>query len=206
MDRQVDLRAHLDVRLDERIERVDDAAADAVLDRHDPEVGVLPADLLEDGPDVVDGFVFHAAAELADRCQMAETAIGTEIDDAERLLQGERAAHQLAPDRLEGAVGQRPLAQPADLLQDRLFPVRCVDRSAAGVLDLADLHDDLGSLVEQIDDLSIELVNPLAQRFELFLVFGFSHVRPQITAGRRGSSLRENKTELVVAVRPVGTA
>ena len=65
MDGQQHFGADFGGAAEEGVERIDDPAADAVLDGHQAVIDVAAHDFLEDGRDVAQGDVFHAAAEFA---------------------------------------------------------------------------------------------------------------------------------------------
>ena len=89
-------------------------------------------------------------------------ASGPEIGDGHRLLQRQRAGHDLAINGPQRSFVIGPGFMLADALQHRPFPVRRVDFLAGLELDLADLQDMPGALVQQLDDLRVEFVNGLA--------------------------------------------
>ena len=129
MDRDLHLGADLGRAVQEGVERVDDAAADAVFDGDQAVVDVPADDFLEDAGDVGQRDVLDAAAELPHATPRGENVpVGPEEADPQRLFQRERPAHQLAIDRLQAAVRQRPVVEPAHLLQHRLLAVGRIDR------------------------------------------------------------------------------
>ena len=110
--------------LQERVERIDHAAADAVFDGHQAVIDVAADDFFEDRRMI-------ASAARNRRCcrncmrggGMGEGALGAEESDAQRLLQRERSAHQLAIDRLQTAIRQRALVELANLLEDLFLAI-----------------------------------------------------------------------------------
>ena len=75
------------------------------------------------------------------------------------------AAH-FVDDALENALQpvrrQRTVVVRVDVIENLSLPVGLVDRQRGGPLRAADLFDDRGSLVEQVDQTAIEPVDPLA--------------------------------------------
>ncbi len=123
-----------------RVERIDDPAADAVLDRHQAVVDVPAHDFVEHAGNIAQRNMRDAAAELLHRSGVGEGSGRPEKADPQRLFQRERAAHQFAIDRLQAAVRQRPMVQPSDLFQHHFLAIGRIDRRVVLLLDLADLH------------------------------------------------------------------
>ena len=101
-------------------------------------------------------------AEALDGGEVAETVLRPEVGDLEHLLQGPRAAHDLAEDGPDRHVVERPFVLVVDLqdvLEHFFFAGRREDFAALIVLDLADLRGEAGPLVDQFQDLQVELVD-----------------------------------------------
>src|SRR5262249_37182114 len=86
--------------------------------------------------------------------------------DAQGFFERERAAHQFAVDSFETAIGQGALIELANLVQHLAFAIRRIDWRLELVFDLSDLNDDVGALVEQLDDAFVEFVDLRAQGFK----------------------------------------
>ena len=150
----------------EHVERVGDPAVGRVLHRHDAEIDVAAIDLLEDGGDAADAQELDRLAEALDGGEMAVTVFRAEIGDLEHLLQGPRAAHDLAEDGADGGVVERSLVllvELQDVLQHFLLAGRREDLFAVVVLELADLRRDAGAFVDQLEDLQVEFVDLRAE-------------------------------------------
>ena len=162
LDPQDDLRNDLQVAIDEHVERVRDDAFRGVLDGHHAVVRPVFADLMENVRDGLVRIIAQAGAKAADRGLMREGGLRSQIGDAHRLLQRQRARHDFAVNRANGLVGDRAFIQPADPLQHRQLAVRRVGLLAGFEFDGADLQDALRALVQEFDDLRIQFVDRLA--------------------------------------------
>jgi hypothetical protein len=162
LNRQNDLRNDLQIAVHEHVERVRDHAFGGVLDRHHAVVRAFLADL---GEHVGNGFlrgVAQAGAEPADGGLMRERGLRAEVGDGHRLLQRQRAGHDLAVNRAQLLVGHRSLVETADAVEDGAFAVRRVNLLAGLELDVADGQPVTRALVEQPHDLLVQPVNHLA--------------------------------------------
>ena len=99
----------------EHVERVGHAAVGRVLDRHQPEIRLLPVDFLEHGGDAADRHELDALAEAMDRRQVAETVERPEKGDARLADQttGSRWRPRAAPPARRLAAAARRLPTPA---------------------------------------------------------------------------------------------
>ena len=159
MNGEQHFRADFGGAAEEGVERIDDSAADAVLDGDEAVIDVAPDDFLEDGGDIAHGNVVDAAAEFGDGSRMAEGPFGAEEADAKRFFESEAAAHDFAIDGFEAAIGEGSLVEAADAFHDGFFAVGGVDLGALRLLELSDLDDDASAGVEQFDDLMIDLID-----------------------------------------------
>lgn len=151
----------------EGVDGVDDASDGGVFDGDDAEVGVGAGDFFEDGADVGEGFVFDGAAELASGGLVGEGAWWAEEGDAEGAFEVEGAAHEFAVDGGDGSVGEGPGVECLYAAEDFLLAVGGVDGGVGGGLEAADLLDDAGAFVEEIDDSGVEVVDSAAEVVEI---------------------------------------
>ena len=123
MNAQPNLGADLQLRqAHEHVQRVGDPAVGGVFQRHDAEIGMAAVDLLEHGGDAADAHELDRLAEALDGRQMAEAVLRAEVGDLEHLLQGPRAAHDLAEDGPDGGVVERALVGLQDVLAGLPLP------------------------------------------------------------------------------------
>ena len=115
---QPDLGTDLELRHPhEHVERVGDPAVGGVLQRHDAEIDVAAVDFLEHRRMLPTRDELDRLAEALDGGQVAVTVFRAEICDLEDLLQGPRAADDLAEDGPDGVVVERPLVGFEDVLK-----------------------------------------------------------------------------------------
>ncbi len=108
---------------------------------------------------------------------MGERSRRPEIADAQRLLDRERATHDLLVDRFDASVGEGAVGQLEDSCEDRSLSVRRVDRTTGLLLDLAHLDNDLGPLVEELYERTVERIDPGAKWREFIVRRVVAHRR-----------------------------
>ncbi len=149
LHRQNDLRDDLQVAVHEHVERVRHDAFGRVLDRHHAVVRAVLADL---GEDIGDGLlrgVAQAGAEAADGRLVGEGRLRPQVGNGQGLLQRQGAGHDLAVNRPQRLVGERPLVLPADPLQHRPLAVRRINLLAGLALHhLSEITDRAAKALE----------------------------------------------------------
>src|SRR5262249_16835768 len=146
--------------------------------RHDAKIDMAAIDLLEDGGDTADADELDSLAEPIDGGQIAITVFGAEISDLQHLLQGARAAHDLTEDGADGAGVERAfvfLVELQDVLQHFFLAGRRKNLVAVFIFYFADLRRHAGSLVYQLKDLEIELIDLAAEVTQGCLRAGRTH-------------------------------
>jgi hypothetical protein len=143
----------------EHVEGIRDPPVRRILQRHDAEIGMAAVDLFKNRGDAADLDEFNRSAEAFDGGQVAEAILRPQIGDLQHLLQGPRAAHDLAEDGPDRAGIQRPLVGLKDILENFFLSGRRKDLAAVVVLDLADLRRHRGALVDKFQDLKIQFID-----------------------------------------------
>ncbi len=141
------------------VEGLAHAALGGVFDGDDGVVGLA---LFDGGEDVADGrhgVVVHAGAEFPHGGDVGIGGFGPEVGDEQRLFERDGRRHDLAVDRLEGFVFDRPLVHLGDLAEDGVFALGDVDLAALRSLELADFGGEAEAPVEQLHDLAVEVVD-----------------------------------------------
>ena len=153
------LRTNLHGQPREVVERVGDPAVGRVLQWHHAVVGMAGLHLFECGRDTGHRHEVDGAAEAVQCRQMAVGPGGAEVSYAEVLLDGTRPGDELAEDGLHALVGERAHVGRGGPLEHGFFAGRIVGLLAVRLLDVADLAGDLGAVVHQPDELSVDLVD-----------------------------------------------
>jgi hypothetical protein len=94
---------------------------------------------------------------------MPERRAWAEEGDARRTLQVTRGRQDLTVDGPEVVATQAPLDESAEPGEDLGLARGRVDRSTLRAFPSTDLTRDLGSLRQQLYDLLVQIVHPLAQ-------------------------------------------
>src|ERR1051325_8910638 len=86
---------------------------------------------------------------------------------------------------------ERALGGSLDVVQDVLFPLRCIDGQAEDAFQLADLDGVLGALIEQANDDFVHAIDGLAQAVQV--VFGVNgvHNKKPFLRREKGSYARQ---------------
>ncbi len=176
----VHLQAHLaadgQVRhAHKHVERVGYAAVGGVFHRHHAEVAMPAVHFLEDGGDAAHGHQINGLTEPFDGGQMTEGEFWPQVRDLEHLLQGAGAAHDLAENRAHGGGIERParfLVQLQHMFEDLLLAGGGEHFLTRLGLQPADLAGMGCTLIDQLDDLLIQLVNLVADNLQLGQGFG----------------------------------
>src|SRR3712207_3691428 len=90
---------------------------------------------------------------------MAVTVSWAKVSDPQHLLQGARAADQLAEDGPHAQGAERTLDQLGDPGQHFVLPVGVVGFLVRRLLDFADFQGQRGALVHALDDLAVYLID-----------------------------------------------
>ena len=158
-----DLRRDLEVRIDEHVEGVDHRPGRGILDGHHAVVGPAALHFAEHVLDALHRHVLGRQAELLHARHVRERGARAEVRDFERTLQGKRGGKDLAVNGPEGILGERPLVAGGQAFEDLPFPGGRMEVELLGFFDVADLDDDPGALIQQVDQLIVDLVDLLAK-------------------------------------------
>jgi hypothetical protein len=110
---------------------------------------VAAVHFLEDGGDAADRDRFDRIAEPLNCREMAVTINWAKVCDLEDLLQGPRAADDLAENRADRVLVQRALVGIDDVLEDFLFSNWRKDFRTVVVFDSADVGRQRGAFAHQ---------------------------------------------------------
>lgn len=171
VDRQCELAADEQLRLQQQVERARHRALGRILDRRDPERCGAGLDGAEHLVDRRTRQPLDRLAEILEHRLFAIRADRPEKRDVDRLLERAAGGHDLAPDRADMLARERPGAhvlQPRDHLQ---FALRPEHRRVEMLLDLAHLERHRGALVQERDQLRVDRVDAVAQRFQAGIQF-----------------------------------
>jgi hypothetical protein len=161
---QLDLAADAQRRGDEQIERAPDHALGGVLGRHHRELRAAGLAAPERLVDRRDRQRVDRAAEMSAHRLLAEGALGTEVGDADRLLQAAAGRDDLAEHRAHPLPRQNAVFLRN--AQENLALALGAVRGRAG-LELADPLRLHGAALDQRGELVVEAVNFPADPFEL---------------------------------------
>src|SRR5262249_15941631 len=131
----------------EHVERVRDAAVGRVLEWDDPKLDVSPLYFLEHGRDAPHLHELDRMAESFDGGELAEAVFWPEIGNLQSLLEGARAAYDLAEDRAHRLRGKRTLVRFEHVVQDFFFADRGEYLRTVIVLELSDLGGMCSTIV-----------------------------------------------------------
>src|SRR5207253_10696902 len=85
---------------------------------------------------------------------------GPEVGHAERALGRERRRQDLPPDRADADGGQGPAVVLDEPIDDLRFPLRNEVREVLPSFEVSDSEGGLGALVEEVEELVVEVVDP----------------------------------------------
>src|SRR3972149_5022106 len=148
------------LRVDEAVEGDVDGPLGRVLDRHHAVLRAPPLALLEDIRDALERDEVGGRAETAHRRRVRESARGTEVPAGQRILEGERGREDLPPDGADRLSAQGAPIQRREALEDLRLALRDKVRPVLLPLELADLKGGVSALVEKVEDLLVEVVDP----------------------------------------------
>ncbi len=171
LNAQFDLAAHGQVGRAHEVERSSDRAFGGILDRHDRIVGLAALDGAEDLIDRrIRRRVDERAEVLRDR-RVAECSRGSQVGNAQLLLERQACRHDFAEYAGHGRVGQRSGVGRHEPREHLGFAFGTI--GGAALLQLADGLGVLRARVEAREDLAVERVDrrPMAGEFGL-LSFG----------------------------------
>ncbi len=163
VDGQLDLGTDPHTVAAEIVQGVRDAAVGGVFQGDQAVIGQPPVDFFEDRTDRADRQKFDRLPETVDGRQVAVAVKGPQEGDPQDLFDRSRTTDDLAkhgPDALfrEGTLGQLDGSS-----QDFFLAARRVNRLAHRVFQLADLVSQPGPLVDQLQNLAVQPVDPLAE-------------------------------------------
>ena len=148
------------VGLDEPVEGDVDGALRGVLHGHHAALRTSALDLLEDVRDAPQRDQLGRGAEAAHGRRVGEGSRRAQVADGERVLESQRSGKDLAPDGAEGIRGERPRIQGEQAVDELGLPLRDKVRPVLLPLELADLEGGLPALIEEVEDLFVEVVDP----------------------------------------------
>ena len=146
--------------LDEAVERDIDRSFGRVLDRDHAVLGTSALDLLEDVRDGLQRNELCRHAEATHGGRMGEGPRGSQVADGQRILEGERGGENLAPDRAHRIRAERTAVQLEETAEQLGLTLRDEVRRVLLSLELADLEGGVSALVEEVEDLIVEVVDP----------------------------------------------
>src|SRR5947207_15909347 len=91
---------------------------------------------------------------------MGEGRLRPEVRDGQGPLERPGRGQNFAPDRGQVVGGERSAVLRGQRPQDLSFPLRNIRRRPLPSFEVADLKGGLGALVEEVEDLVIEFVDP----------------------------------------------
>jgi hypothetical protein len=150
-DRQQDLADDYRRRVDQQVEREADRAFSGILDRHDAVVCPFSIERLKHRGDRWLRMELGAATETAVRRFMTVGVLGAEVGDPDALLERGTGRDYLGEDSLEMSRRERPLVVRNHPLEHLALARGLMNRSAAGLLQPADILRDARTFGEQID-------------------------------------------------------
>lgn len=171
MDRQRELAADQQLGLQQQIEGARHRAFGRILDGRDAECSRTCLDRAEHLVDRRTRQPFDRLAEILEHRLFAVRADRPEECDVDRLLERAARGHDLAPDGADVLARERPRAhvlQARDHLQLALRPKH---RRVEMLLDLAYLERHRGALIEERDQLRVDRVDAVTQRFQAGIQF-----------------------------------
>ena len=141
-----------------------------VLDGHHPEIhrpGFRHPEHVVDGRT---GHPFHGIAEARPHGLFAERAPGAQESHPQRPLQPPAGRHQLAPERTDRRIGQRPGVGCLQLADDGRLPFGAVDRGiVSALLQFTDALRQPRPLVDQRQQLLVQGVDVLPHPVDLII-------------------------------------
>ena len=136
-----------------------DRSFGGIFDRNDSVVGAAAGDFVEDFCEVGKGGVIDGVAEFLDRGLMGPGAFGAEIGNFEVVLEREGGGHDLAVNGANGFLGEAALAHPDQFGEEGVFALGGINLQAFGLFDFADFVDQIGTLIEQVEELFVDCVD-----------------------------------------------
>ena len=159
-DVEIGFPADHHVRVREAVEGHVDRAFGAVLDGDDAVLRAAALHFLEDVDDRAGGPVHRRFAETEERRLVRERRGRREERDRHGLLEGAAGGEDLSPHRARHVGGQRAGVPVRDPPEDFRLTLRRVDRGARVPFEVSDLESSLGALVEEVEDLTVEVIDP----------------------------------------------
>ena len=154
------LAADHDVRVDEAIQRDVDRAFRAVFHGHHAVLRVAALDVVEDLDHRPRRPIDGGLAEALQGRLVRERRHRSQKGDRERRLERAARRQDLAPDRARHVARDGTGVGLDDLSQDLSLTLRHVGRNARQAFEVSDLESSLGALVEEVEDLVVEVIDP----------------------------------------------
>src|SRR4051812_39145317 len=146
--------------------------------------------------------IIQAGSEFFDRRLMGECCLRTEISDRHRLLQRERAGHDLTINRPQRFIGDRPFIRLANPFNDRQFAMRRVNFLPTRHFQRANFEHMPCPFVQKSDDFFVEPVD----RLPMFLKAHYRGSSPSgLPVSVRGASLPAGETAEDCVAVPTST-
>ena len=163
-DGQRDLGADAEGRIGEQIERVRDHALGRVLDRNDAEIRPPALHFMKHLTYRAGGSVLGRGAELLARGEVRVGRLGTEVGDAQVLLEAARRRDDLAEDGTYQPLRERARVGARETRDHPLLPARRVHARVRPRLLPRDLEGKACAAVQEAQELVIDPVDLLPQR------------------------------------------
>ena len=156
MDRHLHFAANPQRQAREHIQRIDNSAVGAVLDRHDAVLGMPAIHFLEHRRDRIDRNQVGRPAEPVDGRQVREAERRTQVDHAQRLQPAPRTGDHLPKNRVQRRRRQRSGVQCVQTLPQVLF-ARVVEQGfVTRVSGGEEPRRQLGPLIEQLQQALVD--------------------------------------------------
>ncbi|GAB7535398.1 hypothetical protein BGC_16120 [Burkholderia sp. 3C] len=157
--------------MQQQVERARHRAFGRILDRHDAELRRAGFDTAEHLVDRRTRQPFDRLAEILEHRLFAVGADRPEERDVDGFFERAAGGHDLAPDRIDVLTGQRARAHVLQTRDHLLLALGAKHRRVEFLLDFADFERNCSALVQQRDQLRIDRIDALAQRFEAGIEF-----------------------------------
>ncbi len=171
VNRQRQFAADQQLRMQQQIERARHRPFRRILDRRDTECRAARLDRPEHLVDRRTRQAFDRLTEVVEHRLLAIRADRSEKRDVDRLFEIAAGRHDLAPDRADMLARERPRAHVLQARDHLLFALRAEHRCVEMLLYLADFERNRRALVQQRDQLRVDRIDALAQRFQAGIEF-----------------------------------